>query len=112
MTLTRGFAALTPLDRALAVLLDGLGSVAPVALPLTQALGCVAAEMAPFAALPAFDLAAADGWALRSSDLVGASSWSPLPFEGMCAWVEAGDRMPAGCDCVLARATVEQNGSR
>ena len=34
-------------------------------------------------------------------DLVGASSYSPLPLAGSPVWVEAGDRMPEGCDCVI-----------
>src|SRR3954470_17780943 len=110
ITTQRLAASLTPLDAALAMLLDGVAPVAPVALPLSQALGCIAADMPPLRALPASDLAATDGWAFRSGDLVGASSWSPLSLKGVPVWVEAGDRMPAGCDCVLDSATVEQNG--
>ena len=94
-------ASLTPLDVALAALLHGLAPVTPVACPLAQALGCVAAEMASLEACPARDVAADDGWALRASDLVGASSYSPLPLAATPVWVEAGDPMPDGCDCVL-----------
>jgi molybdopterin biosynthesis enzyme len=113
MTATRRLAAsLTPLDTARAMLLDGVVAVAPVALPLAQALGCIMAGMPPLAALPAFDLATADGWAFRASDLVGASSWSPLPLASSPVWVETGDRMPAGCDCVVDSAAVEQAGTR
>jgi molybdopterin biosynthesis enzyme len=72
--------ALTPLDAALAALLDGLAPVAPVALPLADALGCVAADMPQLKPYPQRDIAAADGWALRARDLVGASSYSPLPL--------------------------------
>ena len=110
VTTQRLAASLTPLDAALAMLLDGIFPVAPVALPLEQALGCIAAEPPPLGALPAFDVAVVDGWALRSSDLVGASSWSPLPLRGAPVWVEAGERMLAGCDCVVDAAAVEQNG--
>jgi len=66
--------------------------------------------MAPLKSLPAFDLAAVDGWAFCSTDLVGASSWSPLPLAEAPVWVEAGDRIPTGCDCVVDGAAVEQNG--
>jgi molybdopterin molybdotransferase len=111
VTTQRLAASLTPLDSALAMLLDGISPVAPVALPLGQALGCIAAELPPLEALPADDLAIVDGWAFRSSDLVGASSWSPLPLAKAPVWVEAGDRMPAGCDCVVDGAAVEQDGS-
>lgn len=110
VTTRRLAAALTPLDAALAMLLDGVTAVAAVELPLTEAAGCIAAAMPPLKALPAFDLAAVDGWAFCSSDLVGASSWSPLPLAQAPAWVEAGDRMPAGCDCVVDGAAVEPNG--
>jgi molybdopterin biosynthesis enzyme len=103
-------AALTPLDAALAALLDGLKPVAPCDVPLAEALGCVAADMPPLQALPAFDIAVLDGWAFRSHDLVGASSYSPLSLAGAPVWVEAGDRMPQGCDCVVDSDLVEQTG--
>ena len=103
-------ASLTPLDAALAALLDGLKPVAAIELALVEALGCVAAAMPPLKALPAFDVAAADGWAFCARDLVGASSYSPLPLAGPPVWVEAGDRMPDGCDCVIDSDSVEQAG--
>jgi molybdopterin molybdotransferase len=103
-------ASLTPLEVALAALRHGLIPVAPVELPLAQALGCVAADMPALQALPPFDIAVADGWALRARDLVGASSYSPLPLAISPVWVEAGDRMPEACDCVIDSAWVEQAG--
>ena len=110
ITTQRMPAALTPLDAALEALLDGLKPVAPRDVPLAEALGCVAADMPPLNALPAFDMAAVDGWAFRSRDLVGASSYSPLPLAGSPVWVEAGDRLPEGCDCVIDPDLVEQTG--
>jgi molybdopterin biosynthesis enzyme len=104
-------AALTPLDAALAALLDGLKPVAPRGVPLAEALGCAAADMPPLQAFPASDVAAIDGWAFRSRDLVGASSYSPLPLAGSPVWVEAGDRMPEGCDCLIDSDLVEQTGA-
>ena len=103
-------ASLTPLAAALAALLDGLKPVAAIELVLAEALGCVAAAMPPLKMLPAFDVAAADGWAFCARDLAGASSYSPLPLGGPPVWVEAGDRMPDGCDCVIDSASVEQAG--
>jgi molybdopterin biosynthesis enzyme len=47
---------------------------------------------------------------LRAHDLVGASSYSPLPLVALPIWVEAGDAMPAGCDCVLDADSVELSG--
>jgi molybdopterin biosynthesis enzyme len=104
-------AALTPLEAALAALLDGLKPVAPCDVALAEALGCIAADMPPLNALPAFDIAAVDGWAFRSRDLVGASSYSPLPLTGSPVWVEVGDPMPEGCDCVIDADLVDQTGS-
>lgn len=111
MTVTQRLpASLTPLDVALAALLDGLGPVVPVALPLAQALGGVAAEMPPPGAYPPHDIAVADGWALRARDLVGASSYSPLPLAAPPAWVEVGDALPEGCDCVIDADLVDRKG--
>ena len=104
-------ASLAPLEVALAALLDRLEPVAPVALPPADALGCVAADMPPLKALPPADIAASDGWALRSRDLVGASSYSPLPLAKSPVWVEAGDAMPEGCDCVIDSDSVDQTGA-
>jgi molybdopterin molybdotransferase len=103
-------ASFTPLDSALSALLEGLDPVAPIDLPLDAAARAVAADMPPLQAWPAFDVAAVDGWALRARDLVGASPYSPLPVAAP-AWVEAGDPMPQGCDCVIDADAVEQTGS-
>src|SRR3954468_948037 len=102
--------SLTPLDAALAALLRGLDPLAPVELPLTDAAGCLAAGNPLLPTQPPRDVAAADGWALCANDLVGASSYSPLPLATAPAWVDAGDAMPAGCDCVLDADAVEMSG--
>src|SRR5690349_3199883 len=102
---------LTPLDVALAALLRGLEPLVAVERPLAEALGCVAAEMPPHKAAPSHDVAAVDGWALRASDLVGASSYTPTPLRTAPFWVEAGDQIPSGCDCVIDADSVEESGS-
>src|SRR5215208_2597993 len=102
--------ALTPLDAALAALLDGLAPVAPFALSPADALGCVAADMPQLKPYPQRDIAAADGWALRARDLVGASSYSPLPLATPPVWVEAGDAIPEACDCVVDSDSVDATG--
>ena len=103
-------ASLTPLDVALMALLDRLEPVAPIELPLAQALGCVGADMPPLKAIPPYDTAAADGWAFCAGDLVGASSYSPLPLAISPVWVEAGAAIPQGCDCVIDTDLVDQTG--
>jgi molybdopterin biosynthesis enzyme len=103
-------AALTSLETALAALLDRLEPVAPRELDLAQALGCVAAAMPPHHALPPHDIASSDGWALSARDLAGASSYTPLPLPKPPLWVEAGDAIPQGCDCVVDVDAVDQTG--
>jgi molybdopterin molybdotransferase len=103
--------SLTPLGVALEALLARLAPVAPVELALTEALGCAAAQMPPCGPLPPRDLATGDGWALRSRDLIGASSYSPLPLSTPPVWVEAGDPMPDDCDCVLDADSVDHAGA-
>src|SRR5260370_19157466 len=103
-------ASLTPLDVAVAALLQPLQPVAPIALPLAEAPGCVAADSSPLKAHPPRDIAVADGWAMRARDLVGASSYSPLPLAKSPAWVEAGDPIPEGCDCVIDSDCVDETG--
>ena len=103
-------ASLTALDAAVATLLHGLESVAIVELPLREALGCVVAEMPPLRAYPQHDVAQADGWALRARDLVGASSYTPLSLTMPVPWLEAGDPIPTGCDCVINADAVDQTG--
>jgi molybdopterin molybdotransferase len=103
-------ASLTPLEAALAGVLRNLAPVQPVELPFAEALGCVAAEMHAFAAVPPCDIAAADGWAMKARDLVGASSYTPLPLTKAPVWVEAGDAIPSGCDCVVDSDAVELSG--
>jgi molybdopterin molybdotransferase len=103
-------ASLTALDVALAALLERIKPVAPVEVPLAEALGCVAAEMPPLQAHPPRDTAVSDGWALHARDLVGASSYSPLPLSAPPVWVDAGDPMPEGCDCVIDADCVDPTG--
>jgi len=102
--------SLTPLDRALDALLNGVEPVAPVELALGEALRCIAAGMPPLEAHPPRDTAAVDGYAFCARDLVGASSYSPLPLSTPPVWVEAGEAIPAACDCVLDSDSVDVSG--
>lgn len=102
--------SLTPLDNALDALLQGVEPVAPVELRLAEALRFIAAEMPPLPACPPRDVAAVDGYAFCARDLVGASSYSPLPLMTPLIWVEAGEAMPQACDCVLDSDSVDVSG--
>src|ERR1700730_15732986 len=104
-------ASLIPLDVALTALLDGLEPIAPSELPIAETLGSIPAEMLLPRPRPTSDSAVADGWAFCARDLVGASSYSPVPLMGPPVWVEAGDRMPHGSDCVVDSDLGELLGS-
>ena len=105
-------ATLTPLDVALRLLLDGAEPVESIDASLADSAGRIAAAIAsPQTAHPMFSIAVADGWAMRARDIVGASSYSPQPLSASPMWVEAGDRLPEHCDCVLDADMVEQTGS-
>ncbi|MEP9398692.1 molybdopterin-binding protein [Mesorhizobium sp. KR2-14] len=100
--------ALTGVEAALALLLDGLEPVVPLDVPLAEALGRIAAGMPPLKqGLPETDEAAADGWAFAAGDLVGASAYSPVMPANEPRWVEVGQPMPRGCDCVIEPGLVE-----
>jgi molybdopterin biosynthesis enzyme len=103
-------ASLTPLDTTLAALLEGAEPVAPVERALDDALRCIAADMPPLRASPPRNVAVADGYAFAARDLVGAASYSPLPLPAVPVWVEAGEAMPNGCDCVLDADSVDIAG--
>ena len=66
--------------------------------------------MPPLQGYPSRDTAAVDGYAFRARDLVGASSYSPLPLSAPPVWVEAGDAIPVACDCVLDSDFVDLSG--
>lgn len=112
MTHVQHLGLLTPLDKALALLLDELAPIVPRPIPLATARGSVVADnVALRHSLPLYDAAMIDGWALRAYDLVGASSYAPVMLTTPPTWVEAGEHMPKGCDCVLDAAQVETAGA-
>lgn len=101
---------MTTVDAALAALLDGVSPVMPSLLPLDRALGHVAASMSVSnLAEPAADMAVVDGWACRSLDLLGATSYSPAVLPAAPTWVEVSQVMPQGCDCVLQADLVDRS---
>src|SRR5438128_794548 len=90
--------------------LSGVAPVGPVELTLFEALRCMAADMPPLEAHPRRGVAALDRYAFGARDLVGVWSYSPLPLTTSPVWVEAGEAMPDGCDCVLDSDSVDLSG--
>ena len=93
---------LTPVAGALSELLEALRPVEAAERPVMDAVGAVLAEalVAP-RAVPERALALRRGWAVTADEVVGASSYSPMPLSRPPAFVEAGDPLPAGADAVL-----------
>jgi molybdopterin molybdotransferase len=111
MNVPRPVAVLTGLEAALARLLEDCSPVTPMEVSIAAAVGCVAATMPALTrAMPARHIATVDGWALNSVELAGASSYSPVPLAAEPTWVEVGDALPEGCDCVLDVGTIETVG--
>jgi molybdopterin molybdotransferase len=102
---------LSRVETALALLTEGLTPIAAADLPLSEALGAVAAEAAPLPVpLPAADTAIIDGFAFRAADLLGASPYSPVVPANPLHWVEAGETLPPGCDCVVETGLIDRSG--
>lgn len=95
-------APLVPLARALALWLDGVGPVAPVARAPSEAIGWVLADplIAP-TDLPEAALARRAGHAVAAADTVGASPYAPAFAASAPPLVAAGAALPAGCDAIL-----------
>ena len=117
---------LVPVDQALA---RGLALVAPLqeteTLPLGASAGRILArDLASAVALPLFDNAAMDGYAVRLRDLAGPGPWL-LPVAGrICAGdapgllpagaalrILTGAPVPAGADAVVAQEQVTRSGT-
>jgi molybdopterin molybdotransferase len=111
--------ARTGLAEYLTAVLSAITPLRPLDLALHDAHGGVLAEaVTSAAALPPFDAAAVDGYAVRADDLAGAtpespvrlsvvgdvtaSSWRPSRVSpGACFSVAAGAPLPAGADAVV-----------
>lgn len=99
--------------------LSAVAALAPVEVPLADALGRVLArDVVALVNVPNFDNSAMDGFAVRHSDTVGASPGSPVPLtvvadlpagsaedpplqQGQAARIMTGAAMPADADCVV-----------
>jgi molybdopterin molybdotransferase len=102
--------------------------LAPLQLPLTEAYGCVAAEdVVAERDLPEFASSAMDGFAVRSSDVAGATPASPIELKivgsarigrrpdavvggGETVRIATGAPIPAGADTVVPIENAEPGG--
>jgi molybdopterin biosynthesis enzyme len=100
---------LAPLGEAMKL----IQTLAPVAARETETAAAVgatlAADIAAPADLPAAAVALRDGWAVASDAISDAGPYAPAPLPLPPAWVETGDRMPAGTDAVLPLDAVTVN---
>jgi molybdopterin molybdotransferase len=115
----RGFRDRTEVRDVLALLDQRIGTLAAEVVPLTQAAGRVlAADVIASVAVPGFDRAAMDGYALHAEETFGAGPYNPLsmrivgealagkPFTsqvlpGQAVRIMTGAPVPEGADAVL-----------
>lgn len=92
-------------------LLASVGQVAPVTVPLAEAVGLVASEtvLAPHP-VPSRPQALRRGIAVSSSALVGATPYAPALLAEAPHGVLPGDPLPEGCDAVLPADAVQSSG--
>ncbi|MBA3764092.1 MAG: molybdopterin molybdotransferase MoeA [Actinobacteria bacterium] len=110
---------LIAVDEARARVLDSVSSLAPLQLALTDAHGCVSAEDVVAAeSLPAFASSAMDGFAVRASDVAGATPQRPAELKivgqaligfrpettvggGEAVAIATGAPIPSGADTIV-----------
>jgi molybdopterin molybdotransferase len=123
----RGFQDRTEVAAAVALLATRLSPLPCETVPLTEAAGRVLAEaVVSEVAVPPFDRAAMDGYALRGGETFGAGPYNPLelnvigealpgrPFgamvqPGQAVRIMTGAPLPDGADAVLQAEAAEEN---
>lgn len=105
-------AKLTPLANVLALIDGDVEPVAPRNVEAGEALQRVLAADVVVAALPRQALALIDGWALAAQTTLDAGGYAPAPLPSAPVRIEAGQPMPAGCDCVAPFDAVKVSGDR
>jgi molybdopterin biosynthesis enzyme len=86
-------------------------AVPPRVSTVEDCVGCfVASNVVAAQCAPARDVAARDGFAFSSEDLVGASSFSPAFVLTAPQRVCVGQPLPDGCDCVIDAGCVDSLG--
>jgi molybdopterin molybdotransferase len=116
---------LIPLEDARERVLSKIEPLPPIELPLTDAYGCVAAaDIVSTVDLPEFASSAMDGFAVRASDIVGATPANPTELKvvgramigqqpqatvgmGEAVAIATGAPIPAGADAVVPRENAD-----
>ena len=116
---------LVPLEEARERVLSRIEPLPPIELPLTDAYGCVAAaDIASAVDLPEFASSAMDGFAVRASDVVGATTDHPIELKvvgrsmighqpeatvgmGEAVAIATGAPIPAGADAIVPRENAD-----
>jgi molybdopterin molybdotransferase len=111
-------------------ILSAIQPLAPIELPLQEAMGCVvAADAVAQGHLPEFSSSAMDGYAIRSHDIVGATAEEPVTLRVVglarigrrpeatvggneAVRIDTGAPVPAGADCVVPIEYTEAAGDR
>lgn len=107
-----------PVEEARESVLSRIRPIAPIELPLQEAYGCVLArDVVAEADLPTFASSAMDGYAVRASDVAGATGERPVRLRvvgrapigrrpegtvgsGEAVKIATGAPIPAGADCI------------
>jgi molybdopterin molybdotransferase len=126
----RGFQDRAEVDAVVALIDGRVRPLPPEDVDLHAAAGRVlAADVAAGVAVPAFDRAALDGYALRGDETFGAGPYNPLEFAvvgvalpgrpfagrveaGQAVRIMTGAPLPAGADAVLQAEDAEEAGGR
>ena len=119
-----------PVEEARNRILAAIQPLAPIELPLQEAIGCVvAADTVSDLHLPEFSSSAMDGYAVRSHDVAGATSEEPVTLRvvglarigrrpdatvggGEAIRIDTGAPVPAGADCIVPIEYTEAAGER
>jgi molybdopterin molybdotransferase len=125
-----GGAFLESVGNVLALVLEHVGPLPAESVPLPEAFGLVLADdVAAAEPLPRFDNAAMDGFAVRVSDLSGATADAPVTLPvtgasmagvvcgvalaaGSAVRVATGAALPVGADAVVRLEDTEDDGER
>lgn len=100
---------LAPLTEILAYLDEAVRPVTPVHLAPPAAVGNVlASDIIAIADLPLQPVAARDGWAVSSEQVLDASPLAPVLLDPSARWTEVGQPVPPQTDAVLRMDEVTQ----